>query len=71
VRSEFDGWGLGFSDNLVQVNSRVMPQEKVYQRGNVEASHFMICTKMPKIMIMKSKNHSDHLQKENLALIVV
>ena len=34
VRKEMSGWGLRFGDNLLNVNARIMPQEKIFQANN-------------------------------------
>jgi len=33
VMQEMGGWGLRFSDRLVTLNARVMPQEKIVQEN--------------------------------------
>ena len=34
VKKEMSGWGLRFGDNLLNVNARIMPQEKIFQANN-------------------------------------
>ncbi|XP_062615032.1 piwi-like protein 1, partial [Saccostrea cucullata] len=39
VRAEMGGWGLRFSQNLLNVNAHIAPQEKIYQKGGAELSY--------------------------------
>nr|XP_022341463.1 piwi-like protein 1 isoform X1 [Crassostrea virginica]XP_022341464.1 piwi-like protein 1 isoform X1 [Crassostrea virginica]XP_022341465.1 piwi-like protein 1 isoform X1 [Crassostrea virginica] len=36
VKAEMSGWGLAFSQRLMNVSSRIAPQEKIYQKGGAE-----------------------------------
>lgn len=38
VKTEMGGWGLRFSQDLVQINARVAPPEKIMQRYDAVVS---------------------------------
>ena len=41
MKAEMSGWGLAFSQRLMNVSSRIAPQEKIYQKGGAEVSIFI------------------------------